>query len=166
MLLWNLFFFESSLFQVDRQLEKSRLTSQRRSRRSDVVPVSAVRFQDTNNRRSFSGNPAVQRASSEAFPPPPLRSSHHEASFQEASQPSVRIPRSLFVFTFAFVQYPVFFQLSSFREPVSDQIRPTPRHLPLPTPPQSSKPKLLKTALSNANQSVDRGQANGNHSIC
>ncbi|VDM74896.1 unnamed protein product [Strongylus vulgaris] len=41
-----------------------------------------------------------------------------------------------------------------------EQLRPIPRHLPLPTPPQSSKPKLLKTALSNASQSVDRGQAN------
>ncbi|RCN52504.1 SH2 domain protein [Ancylostoma caninum] len=123
--------------EVDRQLEKSRLTSQRRSRRSDVVPVSAVRFQDTNNRRSFSGAGA-QRASSEVFPPPPMRSSHHESSLQEPSQPS----------------------LSSFRDPTSDQLRPTPRHLPLPTPPQSSKPKLLKTALSNATQSVDRGKAN------
>ncbi|KIH62362.1 hypothetical protein ANCDUO_07353 [Ancylostoma duodenale] len=74
--------------EVDRQLEKSRLTSQRRSRRSDVVPVSAVRFQDTNNRRSFSGAGA-QRASSEVFPPPPVRSSHHESSLQEPSQPSV-----------------------------------------------------------------------------
>ncbi|EPB79208.1 hypothetical protein ANCCEY_01735 [Ancylostoma ceylanicum] len=35
---------------VDRQLEKSHLPSQRRSRRSDVVLVSAVRFQDTNNK--------------------------------------------------------------------------------------------------------------------
>ncbi|KAK6760449.1 hypothetical protein RB195_021789 [Necator americanus] len=124
--------------EVDRQLEKSRLTSQRRSRRSDVVPVSAVRFQDTNNRRSFSGAGASQRASAEVFPPPPLRSSHHESSLQESAQPS----------------------LSSFRDPTADQLRPTPRHLPLPTPPQSSKPKLLKTALSNASHSMDRGQGN------
>ncbi|CAJ0609227.1 unnamed protein product [Cylicocyclus nassatus] len=124
--------------EVDRQLEKSRLTSQRRSRRSDVVPVSAVRFQDTNNRRSFSGAAAPQRGSGEVFPPPPVRTSHHEASLQDQAQPS----------------------LSSFREPVNDPLRPIPRHLPLPTPPQSSKPKLLKTALNNASQSVDRGQAN------
>ncbi|RCN35648.1 hypothetical protein ANCCAN_18484 [Ancylostoma caninum] len=40
-------------------------------------------------------------------------------------------------------------QLSSFRDPTSDQLLPTPRPLPLPTPSQSSKSKLLKTALSN-----------------
>ncbi|RCN38471.1 hypothetical protein ANCCAN_15608, partial [Ancylostoma caninum] len=48
-------------------------------------------------------------------------------------------------------------QLSSFRDPTSDQLRPTPRPLPLPTPSQSSKPKLLKT---NVTQCEDRGKTN------
>ncbi|RCN30086.1 hypothetical protein ANCCAN_24148 [Ancylostoma caninum] len=51
-------------------------------------------------------------------------------------------------------------QLSSFRDPTSDQLRPRPRPLPLPTPSQSSKPKLLKTALSNITQLEDRGKTN------
>ncbi|KAL6726439.1 hypothetical protein Aduo_008407 [Ancylostoma duodenale] len=68
-----------------------------------------------------------------------LKYSHHlpcspESSLQEPSQPS----------------------LSSFRDPTSDQLRPTPRHLPFPTPSQSLKPKLLKTALSNVTQFEDR----------
>ncbi|VDM57145.1 unnamed protein product [Angiostrongylus costaricensis] len=98
--------------EVDRQLEKSRLTSQRRSRRSDVVLTKQARFEDSNNRRSFNGPGSLQR-NSELFPPP---------------------------------------SFSSFRDSTSDQVRHVPRHLPLPTPPQSSKPKLLKTALSNATQ--------------
>uniref|UniRef100_A0A0K0D8M2 Non-specific protein-tyrosine kinase n=1 Tax=Angiostrongylus cantonensis TaxID=6313 RepID=A0A0K0D8M2_ANGCA len=123
--------------EVDRQLEKSRLTSQRRSRRSDVVLTKQARFEDSNNRRSFNGPGSSQR-NSELFPPPSVRLPHHETSQQESTQ-----------LTF-----------SSFRDSTSDQVRHLPRHLPLPTPPQSSKPKLLKTALSNATQFVDKGSTN------
>ncbi|KAJ1357460.1 hypothetical protein KIN20_015617 [Parelaphostrongylus tenuis] len=123
--------------EVDRQLEKSRLSSQRRSRRSDVVSSKAAHFEDSNNRRSFNGPGSSQR-NSEIFPPPSVRLPHHENSQHDLTQPT----------------------FSSFRDSNLDQVRHVPRHLPLPTPPQSSKPKLLKTALSNATQFVDRGSAN------
>ncbi|KJH44171.1 SH2 domain protein [Dictyocaulus viviparus] len=123
--------------EVDRQLEKSRLTSQRRTRRSDVAPVSAALLQDSNNRRSFNGAGASQGTSC-VFPPPPLRLTHETAPLHGSTQPT----------------------FSSFRDSNLDQARSVTRQLPLPTPPQSSKPKLLKTAFSNATHSSIDKEAN------
>uniref|UniRef100_A0A1I7XJK9 Non-specific protein-tyrosine kinase n=1 Tax=Heterorhabditis bacteriophora TaxID=37862 RepID=A0A1I7XJK9_HETBA len=121
--------------EVDRQLEKSRLTSQRRSRRSEGAPSPRFHGRD---RRSFGGGGGGS-GTNEMFPPPPIRSSHHESASNELSQPN----------------------MSSFRCDTSkDVMRPPPRHLPLPTPPQSSKPKLLKTVLANT-PSVDNSGNNG-----
>ena len=57
--------------EVDRQLEKSRQTSQRRSRRSEII-ASSPRGYTERDRRSFAAT------SSEPFPPPPIRAIHHD----------------------------------------------------------------------------------------
>ncbi|CAI4228791.1 unnamed protein product [Auanema sp. JU1783] len=108
--------------EVDRQLEKSRASSQRRSRRSEGIP--SPRYQE-RDRRSFAS------ASSDCYPPVPLR------SFMDTSQEH-NVPN-----------------MSSFRDSCTE-IRPPPRNLPLPTPPASAKPKLLKTVLDSNAHTADR----------
>ncbi|VDO60126.1 unnamed protein product [Heligmosomoides polygyrus] len=54
------------------------------------------------------------------------------------------------------------FQLSSFRDPSSNEGSSPSLPLPLPIPSQASKPKLVKTALTNSLQSAERAPINGN----
>ncbi|WKY14214.1 hypothetical protein Q1695_000057 [Nippostrongylus brasiliensis] len=102
--------------EVDRQLEMSRITSQRRS--------------------LHSGAENMQRTFSDLYPSP-ARSSRLGPSKQDSNRPT----------------------MSSFRDPSVDETPPVSRHLPLPTPSQALKPKLVKPALGNASQNSDRALA-------
>lgn len=105
--------------EVDRQLEKSRSTSQRRSHRG--------------------GADNLQRTIGDVYPSPG-RTSRHSSSRQDPVQPT----------------------LSSFRDPSSNEGSSPSLPLPLPIPSQASKPKLVKTALTNSLQSAERAPINGN----
>uniref|UniRef100_A0A915AI09 Tyrosine-protein kinase n=1 Tax=Parascaris univalens TaxID=6257 RepID=A0A915AI09_PARUN len=112
--------------EVDKQLERCRATQRRSSQRSgiptSVVPVASPRLLSTQQRLSDDDRHIrMAHAPTIEFPPPPTRS--HDTCV--ASTSTATFPH--------------------------EQIQPTNsprRNLPLPVPPSSAKPKLLKAVLS------------------
>lgn len=114
------------VLQVDKQLERCRATQRRSSQRSgiptSVVPVASPRLSSAQQRLGGDDRHIrMTRAPTIEFPPPPARS--HDNCV--ASTSTATFPH--------------------------EQMQPTNsprRNLPLPVPPSSAKPKLLKAVLS------------------